>query len=1148
MTHLQPLLSLKNARWIVTAAPLFTVSSGLLSQNAVAAPASVDPLRARFVTPPPSARPWVYWYFMDGNLSKEGIRADLEAMKKAGIGGGIYLEVGIGVPRGPVGFMSEEWQDIFKYAVSESQRLGLEIALGTGPGWAGSGGPWVKPELSMQHLVSSETAVAGPTSYDAVLPRPKPRVPFFGEGSMTEAGRRDWQEFYQDEVVMAFPTPTGGEKLEDVERKALYYRAPYTSGTVPPRVPASTDSSPVSPNSRVSAGDIIDLRGKLGPDGRLKWDVPAGNWTIMRFGRTTTGQTTRPAPDPGLGFESDKFSQKAVEEHLKSYTDVLLKKLGPNYRKGNSGLTMLHFDSWEMSSQNWTQGFKREFVKRRGYDPTPFLPAMMGYVVETPERSERFLWDLRQTANELVLENHVQYLKDYAHKRGLQFSAEPYDMNPTADLDLGAIADVPMCEFWSRGYGFRSEYSCFEAVSAAHTNGRNVIGAESFTSDQGDAWLQHPASMKNQLDWALCTGINKFAIHRYQHQPKPGQLPGMSMGPYGVHWEASQTWWDMVPAFHRYMSRTSEMLRQGRPVADILYLTPEGAPQVFTPPPSALTAGFPDRKGYNFDGCSPKTLMQSAVVKNGQIVFPGGASYKLLVLPSWSTMTPELLQKIKQLVEAGATVMGAPPQKSPSLSGGAGADVRVKALAASLWGKAPYASARKVGKGRVVYNAFKGTPPLKDAQWIWAAGRNAKTAAPVETLSFRKEVNIGAGRTLSSAVASFTADNVYELFINGKSVGKGDDFHIADEIDVTPWMKPGRNEIRITASNIGAEPNPAGLIGALHLTFSDGQQQVVKTDRSWSASKTVAGAKENIEELGGPDIGPWGSVDKPAAIYAPYGVTAKLLNGMGVAPDFVADAPMRYIHRRLNRGDLYFVGNTTDGPISATASFRTSGYTPEWWNPVTGETRILSNYKVTKGRTSISLRLESYESGFVIFRKPASTPTAATTNFPQFQAVQTVKSPWNVSFDTRWGAPAQITFKNLDDWSKRAEPSIKYYSGKAVYRTSFDAPVGQLQKQSQYALSLGTVKNIATVKLNGRDLGVVWCAPWRVNVPQGVLKAKGNRLEVTVANLWTNRLIGDELLPPSERKTETTHRPLRADSPLQASGLLGPVVLQRARK
>ena len=170
-------------------------------------------LKKNFQDPPLETRPWVYWYFMDGNLSREGITADLEAMREAGIGGAVFLEVDLGLPRGPVKFMSEEWRQMFTHAVHEAERLGIEIVLGTGPGWCGTGGPWVKPEQSMQHLVASETQVIGPAKFDAVLTRPQPRTPFFGEATLTPELKKEWQEFYRDVAVLAFPTPQGNRRI-----------------------------------------------------------------------------------------------------------------------------------------------------------------------------------------------------------------------------------------------------------------------------------------------------------------------------------------------------------------------------------------------------------------------------------------------------------------------------------------------------------------------------------------------------------------------------------------------------------------------------------------------------------------------------------------------------------------------------------------------------------------------------------------------------------------------------------------------------------------------------------------------------------------------------------------------------------------------
>jgi hypothetical protein len=665
---------------------------------AISLPAWAGNLADDFRNPPASARPWVYWFFMDGNISREGITADLEAMQQVGIGGVILMEVDVGVPPGPVKFMSEPWRALFKHAVTEAERLGLQITLNAGPGWTGSGGPWVKPEQSMQHIVASETNVAGGRRFDGLLPQPPPRPPFFGpvpsELEPLRAG------FYRDVAVLAFPSPEGEHRIADLDDKALYVRAPYSSQPgVKPYLPAPAEYPALPAGTTIARDRIVDLTDRIGADGRLTWDVPEGRWTLLRFGRVTTGANTRPAPQPALGFECDKFDPAALDAHFDAFIGALLREVGPRPNDRKAGWTMLHIDSWEMGSQNWTAKFRDEFQRRRGYDPLPYLPVMTGRIVESLEISERFLWDVRQTAQELVVENHAQHLKTLAHDHGFGLSIEPYDMNPCSDLSLGGVADVPMCEFWAQGYGFNTAFSCIEAVSIAHTLGRPVVAAESFTSDDKEAWRLHPGAMKPQADWAFCMGINRLVFHRYAHQPWLDRTPGMTMGPYGVHYERTQTWWPMVKAWHEYLARCQAMLQRGQPVADICYLAPEGAPHVFRPPASALqgAGAVPDRRGYNFDGCAPETLLAGATVKDGQLVLPGGVSYRVLVLPMMETMTPSLLGKVRGLVEAGATVIGPRPLKSPSLSDYPRCDQQVQRLAAELWGPGS-----AVGAGRVV--------------------------------------------------------------------------------------------------------------------------------------------------------------------------------------------------------------------------------------------------------------------------------------------------------------------------------------------------------------------------------------------------------------------------------------------------------------
>jgi len=1027
---------------------------------------ATDALAAGFAHPPDSARPWVYWMWMDGNLTRDGITADLESMRAAGLGGVVICEVNVGVPRGPVEFMSPEWRRLFKHVVLEAERLGLEVTLNAGPGWTGSGGPWVKPEESMQHIVAAAVEAAGPSRFDAELPRPARRPAFFGEGGLPQEIKKMMDGFYRDVAVLAFPTPAAGPLIADIDEKALYVRAPYSSQPgVRPFVPAPAEFAAIPPGAAIDPARVIDLTDKLTAGGRLVWDVPAGRWTILRFGRTTTGANTRPAPVPGLGLECDKLDAAAFDAHYDHFVGALLREIGPRRTDGQAGWTTLHIDSWEMGAQNWTSAFREEFRKRRGYDLLPYLPAVTGRPVGTLETSERFLWDLRQTANELVLENHALRLKELGRRDGFRLSIEPYDMTPCADMTLGTAADVPMGEFWLSG--FNTAHSVLEAAGIAHTGGKTVVAAESFTSDDREAWRAHPASMKALGDWAFTAGVNRIVFHRYQNQAGLAMKPGMTMGPYGVHWERTQTWWDLVPAYHTYLARCQFMLRRGLPVADVCFLVAEGAPHVFRPPAMALRGDPPGPGGVAFDGCPPETLLAAASVKDGRIIFPDGMSYRVLVIPERETMTPMLVRKVRDLVAAGATVIGPRPRKSPSLAGFPGCDAEVEAIAGEVWGDCDGV--------KVIEHAF------------------------------------GLGRVI--------------------------------------WVRSDGSTGPLVRTN----------------PLSAGSPSPVPAD---SASSDKATWKVGAPPLNVPEQ------------YGDFGVVISVLHNMSVAPDFSSEIPLRWTHRRDGATEIYFVANPEPRSLEATAVFRVSGKRAELWDPLEGTSRVLSRSAVPAGRTSVPLRFESHQSFFIVFREaqetlsPAASTAADGPDLPDFEDAAALDGPWDVAFDSKWGGPEKIVFGSLDDWSQRPEDGIRYYSGSALYAQAFDLPPALAKpadKSRRLWLDLGVVKNIASVRLNGRDLGVVWCDPWRVDMTNAV-RSKKNRLEIRVANLWPNRLLGDEREPPDAeyapggnlarwpdwlirgeprpspgRLTFSTWKHYAKDSPLLPSGLLGPVRLLHAR-
>ena len=1067
----------------------FIISLIILILIMLASCNSPQSLEQGFLNPPDSARPGVYWYFMDGNLSKEAITKDLESMHAAGIGYVVFLEVNVGVPRGPVDFLSDEWQDLFGHAVAECERLKINITLGIGPGWTGSGGPWVDAQQSMQHLVASSVEVSGTGKKIICLPRPLPKRPFFGEGNFTPEVKRQWEDFYKDVAVLAFPAGAStigtdfipGDdyfQITGIEEKALYYRKPYSS--VPHVKEYLTFSKITREDNALDKDKIIDLTALLNPDGTFEWDVPAGRWTVMRFGSRNNGAVTRPAPLPGVGLECDKFDTTALNAHLENFTGKLFRHIGFKKAHPQGGLQMLHIDSWEMGAQNWTPRFREEFERRRGYDPQPFYPVYAGIMVQSREISERFLWDLRQTAQELIIENHAGHVRRYAQRFGMGLSIEPYDMNPTADLELASAADMPMCEFWSVNYGYNTSFSAMEGSSVAHLKGQPVVPAESFTAAY-DGWRQHPGSMKNQTDWALAAGINRLVFHTFQHQYLDDQLrPGMTMGPYGVHWDRNQTWWYMAEAYHKYVSRCQFMLQQGRTVADILYLTPEGAPHVFRAPVSALEgelldAGkgynfregtpLPDRKGYNFDACPPSLLYQ-ATVQNGQVTFPGGTSYRILVLPCFETMTPELLRKIQDLLDKGATIVGGP--------------------------------------------LFTG----KDAP-----GNNE------------------AAKVIFPVVKSPSLSNYPECDKEIQVLVKGIWGIDSDTTIKTPHPLNFFRDAR------GHYIDPA----TIDLSTFDDNPDMLTTFHIYKAGKTI-----------------WAQnfCDQADNLYPHYSYTTSVLKDMKIPVDFESLGPVRYTHRTMEDVDIYFVSNRSDTPVNVECKFRMTGRHPELWDPVTGERRLLPEYHVEGDQTVIPLQFDVYQGYFIVFRTKTSVRKSADKkNFPEKKQIAVLNTPWTVSFDPDWGGPGKVTFEQLADWSQQDDPGIKYYSGTAVYRQTFDLPV---KEKGTIYLDLGHVKNMAHVRLNGQDLGILWTAPWHVDITNAV-KNKDNKLEIEVVNLWPNRLIGDEQLPDdgiskgqwpewlkegkprtSGRYSFTTYRHFTKDSPLLESGLIGPVTINNS--
>jgi hypothetical protein len=1034
--------------------------------------ATAGDLAGQFAAPPDSARPWVYWFWNNGNVNKQGITADLEAMKRAGIGGVIIMDVveRFAPPPGDADFMSVKWQELFDFAVSEAHRLGLKINMTNGPGWCGSSGPWITPALSMQKLVSTNLTVEGPADFSGLLPRPDTDNQRWRD---TFASTVKYPDFYEDVAVLAYPLTQDGS---------------------------------------VQPAAVQNLTPRLGADGRLNWKVPAGQWIILRIGHTSTGSSTRPPVKGGNGLECDKLSREAMDVHF----DHMMRKLISQTGK-DGALVATHIDSWEVGSQNWTPKLREEFEKRRGYDPLPFLPDIISsgrsgtagnLPVGDPAVAKRFRWDFDETIAELLAENYVGRLAELAHEHGLRLTLEGYDLPFGDEATYTQRADEPMTEFWATG-GSENEAKGRQMASVAHVMGEDIVGAEAFTSGDSENWKFTPATIKALGDYEFCQGVNRFVIHRYAFQPYLDRYPGSTMGPWGLHYERTQTWWEMSGAWHKYLARCQFTLRQGQFVADLLYLRPELPNQTYFHPDPAPPVG------YKYDEISAEALIKRVEVKAGRLVLPDGMSYRLLVLPTGTRlMTPELVQKLKQLAAAGATMVGPSPTASPSLTDYPKCDTEVAELAAEVWGDCD-------GK-TTTEHAFK------RGKVIWGQPLDQVLKGMATQPDFTSSVKLNwIHRRLGDTQIYFVANE------SAVSVEAECTFRV-NGLRPELW-NPQTGEITPLALY---QETAAGIRMPLRLEGS-GSTFVVFREPAKSFDAVV-----NFTRDGQPVL----TVDKPPAIRilsATYGVPGDARRTRDV---------LAKVQSLVDRGDFGFqVSKMAEGDDPAFGTVKTltlqytvngqaftiSGQDPEQINlswQVPAAVRPADLVGSAGGRVQL---IAAQPGHYEITRASGRTESA---DVKTVASPQEIGGPWNVKFPPKWGAPPEITLDHLISLSDSPIEGVKYFSGTATYERAFDWQPGSEDgnQKSEYWLDLGEVQVMARVNLNGRDLGILWKKPFRIDVT-AALEPGQNHLQIQVADLWPNRMIGDAALPETKRFTWSSYEPFNTNSPLPESGLLGPV-------
>ncbi len=942
-----------------------------------AVPLCAGELEKGWDNPPRQARLRAYWWWLNGNVTEEAITRDLEEMKDKGFGGALICDAGGAeqrgndrVPHGPT-FLSPEWRRLLRHTLREAERLGLEMSLNIQSGW-NLGGPMVAPEDASKKLAWSESRISGPSRGEILLPEPQARDGFF-----------------RDLFVVAYPdrqagrNPNARRPIRMWEQKAVHKALSFSA---PDTTPLLQDDPAEPGEEDAHSAEVLDLSARLEAGGRLRWEAPSGEWVVLRIGCTIGNHSyVSTSSDGWSGYAIDAMDRDAFQRYWSRVVDPLIADARPWIGRT---LKYLHTDSWEVEAVNWTPTLPEEFRRRRGYDLRPFLPAVMGKIVDSRAISNRFLHDFRRTIGDLAAENHYGFFLENAHRNGLQIHPEsggPHAVPIDAQQCLGAV-DTPMSEFWAWSWEHRigdaNRFFVKQPASAAHVYGRSLVAAEGFTTI-GPHWQETLwDNLKPAFDKALCEGLNLLVWHAVVCSPREMGMPGQQYFA-GTHFNPNTTWWSRSKPFLAYVNRSQWMLQQGHFVADVAYYYGDHVPNF-----AQLKSSDPARilPGYDYDVLPSEALLTRLSVKDGRLTLPDGMSYRLLVLPGRTVISLPVLRRLKELVEAGALILGPRPEEASGLSGYPQSDAEVRRLAEELWGN---------GSGT-------------------EAG----------------EHSLGRGRVVS---------------------GRGVREQLARE---------------------------------------------------------------------------------------------------GVAPDFefsaaAPGAEIDYIHRRDGAAEIYFVANRSRRSASLRCGFRVAGKVPEIWDAVSGRRRLAEGFQEEQGRTFLPLELPPSGSRFVVFRKAVSRPPRTLSGgAPKEELLVRLDGPWVVRFSPEWGGPSQAEFPELVNWATHADPGIRYYSGTAVYEKQFDVSPARLGRGAKVWLDLGNVRELAEVRLNGKNLGILWTPPFRVEVT-GMLKPKANRLSVEVVNFWPNRIIGDQFLPEEKRFTKTNIRKLTRDSPLMESGLLGPVQLRK---
>lgn len=918
---------------------------------------------------------------------------------------------------------------------------------------------------------------------------------------------------------------------------------------------------------------VVDLTKSVRSDGSIDWEVPPGDWIVSTVGMTPTATRNGPAPPEATGMEVDKMNRRALEQHFDAYVGELYRRLRPEERKSWKQVVA---DSYEMGPQNWTDGFESVFRETYGYDPMPWLPVLTGRIVDSADRSNRFLWDLRRLVAERVASEYVGGLRDLCHAKGLRMWLENYGHwgFPSEFLLYGGYCDEISGEFWESGS--LGEVELRAASSAAHIYGREEVFAEAWTG--GPSFTSTPWSLKKRGDWALCQGINRFVLHVYIHQPWEDRKPGVNAW-FGTEFNRHNTWFEASKSWIDYQRRCTVMLRKGVHVADVAYFIGEDAPKM-----TGLCAP-PLPAGHDFDFINADVLLRSATAEDGWLRLPHGTRYRILVLPPVDTMRPEVLRRIATLAKAGVRVIGRRPQRAPGMKDFPQADDEVRRLAAELWDSGVI---RETADLAAELNAL-GTPPdlsgVDPSEVLFTHRREGDSHVYFLSNQTDRSLDLKPMFRVAGLAPEFwdpVTGSIEMAALFDESAGRcvvpltlpprGSLFVVFRSPSSGGRVVEARHDDGTLVNAVPADASQA-VAGAPGFTICAWVDPSAETTLPQEAYRGVIGLKDARNEVMPAEHG---NLLVPAGGHAGVGISAGS-NGVAVyehgagshVPVLVHPVPLRgwthlavvYPHgggapvlhlngRPVREGRK---GPLTPAPSRFGASFRGSLRDPRVIRHAATAGEIARLAASVPGTERLPDRfIAGTEPLQVLTSRPGSWTlrTADGRSFrrevPALAADLPLHGPWSLRFPFMKPGEGALELTEMKSWTALDDKRMVHHSGSATYSTVFNVSPSLLASDPVAVLDLGEVASLAGIVINGRELDVLWCSPFRADVTRW-LKPGDNSIEIRVWNTWNNRLAAQHSgipgLPGAEPHLTTPLRPGTAAG-LQPAGLLDQAVIR----